>query len=276
MKKSIDKFKIDAKTEVIFENNDWLVIENGTPLISVPKYLYKYFSLSDFSIDSLENDYIYLSNPMDFNDPFDCNRNLIAEKQKELRDWQYVDKLNDISHMGIACFSENGMEPLLWSHYTNSYRGFCLKFNVQSLIKAQNGHFKLKRVIYSQAPEVISRDHPFSSYYLYLLKLNNWNYEQEWRLLFQNPSNAENRFYFDKNCIEEISIGYKNMYNSSNKELELKSKFESIRKEKFNDVPLMTVGPHQTKLELNKLMLKEGTVEDGMEMLKHNFPFLFK
>lgn len=38
----------------------------------------------------------------------------------------------------------------------------------------------------------------------------------------------------------------------------------------------MTVGPHQTKLELNKVLIKEGTVEDGMEMLKHNFPFLFK
>ena len=31
----------------------------------------------------------------------------------------------------------------------------------------------------------------------------------------------------------------------------------------------MTVGPHQTKLELNKILLKEGTVEDGMEQDPH-------
>ncbi|SEA52592.1 Protein of unknown function [Flavobacterium gillisiae] len=272
----MEKFKIDSSTEVIFENNDWVVTENGTPQISVPKYLYKYFSLNEYSIDSLENDYIYLSNPKDFNDPFDCNRNLIAEKQKELRDWQYIERLNDISDIGIACFSENGMEPLLWSHYANSYRGFCLKFNVESLINAQNSSVKLNRVIYSQAPEVISLEHPFSSYYQYLLKLNNWNYEQEWRLLFQNPNDAENRFYFDKSCIQEISVGYKNMDNSTDKDRELKSRFDRIRKERFNDVPLMTVGPHQTKLELNKVLLKEGTIEDGMEMLKHKFPFLFK
>lgn len=272
----MEKFKIDSSTDVIFENNDWVVIENGTPQISMPKYLYKYFSLNNFSIDSLENDYIYLSNPKDFNDPFDCNRNLIAQKQKELGDWEYVERLNDISDKGIACFSENGMEPLLWSHYANSYRGFCLKFKVESLINAQDDSVKLKRVIYSQSPEVISQEHPFSSYYQYLLKLNNWNYEQEWRLLFQNPSNAENRFYFDKNCIEEISVGYKNMDNFTDKERELKSAFDRIRKERFNDVPLMTVGPHQTKLELNKVLLKEGTVEDGMEMLKYKFPFLFK
>lgn len=272
----MEKFKIDSSTEVIFENNDWVVIENGTPQISMPKYLYKYFSLNNFSIDSFENDYVFLSNPKDFNDPFDCNRNLIAQKQKELGDWEYVERLNDISDKGIACFSENGMEPLLWSHYANSYRGFCLKFKVESLINAQDDSVKLKRVIYSQAPEVISQEHPFSSYYQYLLKLNNWNYEQEWRLLFQNPSNTENRFYFDKNCIEEISVGYKNMDNFTDKERELKSAFDRIRKEKFNDVPLMTVGPHQTKLELSKVLLKEGTVEDGMEMLKYKFPFLFK
>ena len=62
------KFKIDSNTDIIFENNDWVVIENETPQTYEPKYLYKYFSLNDFSIDSLENDYIYLSNPKDFNE----------------------------------------------------------------------------------------------------------------------------------------------------------------------------------------------------------------
>lgn len=275
MKQSMEKFYIDSSTEVIFENNDWIVIEKGTPQISVPKYLYKYFSLNDFSIDSLENDYIYLSNPKDFNDPFDCNRNLITEQRKELRDWQYVERLNNISEIGITCFSENGMEPLLWGHYANSYHGFCLKFNVESLIRDQNDSVKLKRVIYSQAPEAISQEHPFSVYYQYLLKLSNWKYEQEWRLLYKNPSTTENRFYIDSKCIEEFSVGYKNMENSTDKERELKTKFDRIKKEKYKDVPLMTVGPHQTKFELKKVLLKEGTVEDGMEMLKYNFPFLF-
>lgn len=272
----MEKFIIDLRTEVIFENNDWVVIEKGIPQNSVPKYLYKYFSLNVFSIDSFENGYIYLSNPKDFNDPFDCNRNLIFEHRKELNDWQYVERLNDISDIGITCFSENGMEPLLWGHYAQSYRGFCLKFNVESLINNQNDSVKLKRVIYSKSPETISQEHPFSDYYQYLLKLNNWKYEQEWRLLFKNPSTIENKFYIDRNCIEEISVGFKNMENSTYEERELKTKFDKIRKEKFENVPLMNVGPHQTKLELEKVLLKEGTVENGMEMIKHNFPFLFE
>ena len=270
----MEKFKIDSSKEVIFENNDWVVFENGTPQISFPKYLYKYFSLNDFSLDSLENDYIFLSNPKDFNDPFDCNRNLITEKRKELKNWQYVERLNDISDVGISCFSENGMEPLLWGHYADSYHGFCLKFNVESLINGQNDSVKLKRVIYSLDPEAISQKHPFSDYYQYLLKLNNWQYEQEWRLLVKNPITSENRFYVDRNCIEEISVGYKHMENSIEQERGFNSTFDRIRKEKFKDVPLMIVGPHQTKLELKKVLLIEGNVEKGMEMLKHNFPFL--
>ena len=54
MKQSMKKFKIDTSTEVIFENDDWVVIEKGIPQISVSKCLYKYFSLNDFSIDRLE------------------------------------------------------------------------------------------------------------------------------------------------------------------------------------------------------------------------------
>lgn len=269
------KFKIDSITEVILVNNDWVVLENGTPQASMPRSLYKYFSLNNFSINNLQNDYIYLSNPKDFNDPFDCNRNLIIEKQKQLRNWQYVEQLNDISDIGIASFSEYGMEPLLWSHYANSYRGFCIKFNLESLIKSQNDSVKLKKVIYSDSPQVISEKHPFSNYYHYLLKLKNWNYESEWRLLFENPRNTENRFYFDKSCIEEISLGYKISDTTSEKERELYDTFNKIKKERFSDVPLMTVEPHQTKLELKKMMLKEGTYEDAMEMIKNNFGFLF-
>lgn len=270
----MEKFKIDSNTEVIFKNNDWIVIENGTPLFSIPKYLYKYFSINEFSLDGFENNYIYLSNPKDFNDPFDCNRNLISEKQIEQNEWQYIERLNDISDLGIACFSENGMAPLLWSHYTNSYYGFCLKFNVESLIACTNDSIALKRVIYSNAPEVISQKHPFSSYYQYLLKLDHWRYEQEWRILYQKPSDIENKLYFENNCIEEISVGYKNMENFTNKERELNSKFDQIRKEKFYGIPLMTVGPHQTKLELKKVLLKDGTIEEAMKLIKHNFPFM--
>jgi len=272
----MEKFNIDSKTEISFDQKDWNVIENGVSQDSNTKSLYKYFSLTEFSLDSLRNDYVYLSNPKDFNDPFDCNRNLIIEKQKEIEDWQYVETLNDISEIGISSFSENGMEPLLWSHYANSYRGFCLKFKPNFLNERNKELVKLKKVIYSESPNPISIKLKFAKFYQFILKLNNWSYEKEWRLLFQNPTSVNNKYYFDANSIEEISIGYKFMKPRNDEERKLKDQFDKLRKEKFKNIPLYTVGPNNTKLELQKLRLLEGTVEDALEMVNRNISRMFK
>jgi hypothetical protein len=267
----MEKIVIDLKTEILFDKNDWKVFKEGKPEKTETKSLFKYFSLNDHSLDSLENNYVYLSNPKDFNDPFDCNRNLIIEKQKEIKDLEYVESLNDISEIGICSFSENGIEPLLWSHYANSYRGFCLKFKPEFLIKKNLEFAKLKKVIYSKEPRSISLKSDFAKYYQYILKLENWNYENEWRLLFQNPSQVENKYHFNENCIEEISIGYKFMEPRNDKERELKNNFDKLRKDKFKNVPLYTVGPSNTKLELQKLRLLDGTKEEAITMIRKIF-----
>jgi hypothetical protein len=272
----MEKIIIDSKTEILFDKDDWKLIEDGITQDTNRSSLYKYFSLNEYSLDSLKNDYVYLSNPKDFNDPFDCNRNLIIEKQKEIEKWQYVETLNDISNIGISCFSENGMEPLLWSHYADSYSGFCVKFKCDFLNQKNKELIKLKKVIYSQSPNSISIDSNFAKYYQYYLKLDNWSYENEWRLLFHNPSTVQNKCNFNVNSIEEISIGYKFMNPRNDNERKLKEQFNILRKEKFKDIPLYTVGPHYTKLELQKSRLVEGTVKDAMEMINHNSNRLFK
>jgi hypothetical protein len=272
----MEKFKIDSKTEVLFDEKDWIIIENGISQLTKSKNLYKYYSLTEFSLDSLKNNYVYLNNPINFNDPFDCNRNLIIEKQKQINEWEYVETLNDISKIGIASFSENGMEPLLWSHYANSYRGFCVKFKPDFINQKNNEQVKLKKVIYSDKPTAISIDSKFSEYYQYILKLNDWNYEKEWRLLFHNPSSVQSKFFFDADSIEEISIGYKFLSPSSDYEIDLKKQFDELRKGKFKSIPLYTVGPHNTKLELEKMKLVQGTIEDGLEMINRTFERLFK
>jgi hypothetical protein len=272
----MEKFNIDSKTEILFDQKDWKVIENGVSQDSSTKSLYKYFSLTKNSLDSLKNNYVYLSNPKDFNDPFDCNRNLIIQKKKEIKEWEYVETLNDISEIGISSFSQNGMEPLLWSHYANSYRGFCLKFKSDFLNKKNKELVKLKKVIYSDSPNPISINLKFSNFYQFILKLNNWSYEKEWRLLFQNPSSVNNKCYFDESSIEEISIGYKFMEPRNNEEKNLKDQFDKLRKERFKNIPLFIVSPHNTKLELQKLPLIEGTLKDAQEMANRSINPMFK
>jgi len=66
----MEYFKVDSKTEILFDNDDLEIKSNGVIQAINPISLYKYFALSEFSLDALENNYVYLSNPKDFNDPF--------------------------------------------------------------------------------------------------------------------------------------------------------------------------------------------------------------
>jgi hypothetical protein len=79
------------------------------------------------------------------------------------------------------------------------------------------------------------------------------------------------KYHFNENCIEEISIGYKFMEPRNDKERELKNNFDKLRKDKFKNVPLYTVGPSNTKLELQKLRLLDGTKEEAIEMIRKIF-----
>ena len=42
------------------------------------------------------------------------------------------------------------------------------------------------------------------------------------------------------------------------------------------EIPLTSIGPHQTKLKLYKTLFKEGTIDDAFEMLNHKFSFFHK
>jgi hypothetical protein len=267
----MEKFEIDSKTSILYDQEDWKIVENGIPKNNNKKSFFKYYSLTELSLDSLKNNYVYLSNPKDFNDPFDCNRNLIVEKQKTIENYEYVETLNNVPEIGICSFSENGMEPLLRSHYTNSYRGFCLKFKPDFLDQLHEDFIKFKKVIYSESPNPISTDFKFSEYYRYVLKLSNWSYEKEWRLLCKNPSVINNKYNFNENCIEEVSIGYKFLQPRNDQERKLKDEFEKLKNTKFKNIPLYTVGPHNTKIELQKLPLLQGTMEDAIEMMTRMF-----
>ena len=38
-------------------------------------------------------------------------------------------------NIGITCFSETHDNPLMWSHYTNKHKGFCVEYDIDMLIK---------------------------------------------------------------------------------------------------------------------------------------------
>lgn len=178
--------------------------------------IYKYHKINQFAYDLLINSEIYFENPYKYNDPFDCNLTIDANNSPEqikhyfkIANWNksadkdpeiqrliatnftdqsaYKRKINAISKqviskLGLSCFGSTNNNLLMWAHYTQDHKGFCLEFDYSF----DSDFFRpLKKVIYDET-------YPIYNYYegknnavaqLMLHKSNHWEYENEIRLI---------------------------------------------------------------------------------------------
>ncbi|MDR3695276.1 DUF2971 domain-containing protein [Mucilaginibacter sp.] len=134
----------------------------------ISRELHRYHSVNQYLIDSLMGNYIWFSNPEDFNDPYDCNldfdfectrveleaffreinnmpenayrKKSESELQEEitkcvdnpevLRQRNREQSIDGIKRIGVCCFSEHDDRLLMWSHYGNKHQGACLTFDI--------------------------------------------------------------------------------------------------------------------------------------------------
>ncbi len=96
------------------------------------------------------------------------------------------------SHFFIQCFSEVKDSVLMWGHYANAHKGFCIEYDVNNLIKIENKNKGLYPIFYSHdLPDFNQNlfnflsnkkvDNFYNLIFLSLVKYNNWEYEKEWR-----------------------------------------------------------------------------------------------
>tara|TARA_B110000902_G_C14149750_1_gene529040 strand:+ start:63 stop:911 length:849 start_codon:yes stop_codon:yes gene_type:complete len=124
---------------------------------------------------------------------------------------------NREKHLGVISFSKIWNNLLMWSHYSNSHKGFCVGFNTQKLInsrKFENGC----KVFYPQNYPLVK---PFDNDVekitsIFYNKSNDWSYEEEYRMIKSFGSHRNNDefkkqkiFYFEDNFISEVILGWK-------------------------------------------------------------------
>ena len=193
--------------------------------MACPDRLYKYQSLSAYSLAGLLNGTIWLSKPAAFNDPLDCAITLDRERMDEsiqdaigvalagtgLKDLDGIrpsDReafeahrsqiLGLLQNMGVCSFSAVSNHLLMWSHYATHHRGFCIEYDSSEGSQLRG---LAKEVLYSDdAPSLTAKDiasHTGGSSLeiLWLTKAACWSYEHEWRVImsegnkpFQAPS----------------------------------------------------------------------------------------
>ena len=214
------------------------------------KSIYKYFNINDFSIDALKKRSVWLSSPTNFNDPYDCGLSIDYERLRKEEDDYFrlmfrssdekdkekairmgltpgwvisVAKCNMEEYfgaIGICSFSESKLNLLLWAHYADKHKGFCVEYDCSDGSKLKE---LLERVNYvNDIPSITHREinnsgdgegrkRYFSN--LALIKSTDWQYEKEWRLI----QDYQNQYYRDELNIKAIYLGTR--FDSNNKDL---------------------------------------------------------
>lgn len=200
-----------------------------------PKKLYKYFSFDSHWIDNIKNGTIVFNSACNFNDPLDSRWSLDYEYILKARfmdadqDTKFVDEyINDIDKKSmitlyeedllylydlyrISCFSETPCSNLMWGHYADKHKGFCLEYDVEKLTDKLN---LLLPVVYTEKPfdasdilDMRGIDDKFATLCPVLFKSKDWSYEKEWRIISFNRDN-QIELYNVSDAITGVFLGF--------------------------------------------------------------------
>lgn len=218
---------------------------------TIPDKLYRFRSVNKDNIISFSSDEIYLNFPSNYNDPSDCMLHVDPEKVVEvifadssldentvsgnefIPSQDYIKSMKAADYgidtiqrvregVKVACFSEDVISPLMWSHYADSHRGFALRYDVKSFNSCNSDDCEYAQYCHSSSiplfPVYYKNKRPdttpyacacalgvkndiigIDDYYpIPLLPLiqkgKDWAYEKEWRYICRNINNQSIEF----------------------------------------------------------------------------------
>ncbi|MDD2306067.1 MAG: DUF2971 domain-containing protein [Prolixibacteraceae bacterium] len=242
--------------------------------------LYKYFTVDEYSISNLIRNELYCRNYKAFNDPFECwfilkEGSPDPEKEpdrfeKICQIWGYEKESDDafydsyylymeelesyqpdikkiLDGSRISCFSKEIDNLLMWSHYADGLRGFCLEFDESLMLSVDTDkEASIIPVLYAEEPPIVDKmlyslandqiwfnemalnEEPSSSYHqdyeegikdaeqlldaLYTktiaTKPIQWKYEEEIRLVFNSKEASKGEYFkYPPEAIKGIIFG---------------------------------------------------------------------
>ncbi len=221
--------------------------------------IFKYTSL-EIAESIVCGQLLKFNNPAFFNDPFDCDINLLEfnfnEKSPEIdNDLEIVktilqrefgeetqslmrkisdeqinefykrSQLEKISRSSICCFSKTFKNTTMWAHYGDNHRGICLNFDLsvdEPFIDFPSERFGKGPVDYGNySPINYMKSKQTAIEKLFLTKSEDWQYEEEFRFYILEDHGL---YRFNKDFLKGIVFGIR----VSNDEIE---RFKKICKQ---------------------------------------------
>ena len=147
-------------------------------------------------------------------DPKDVTKWLESHSQEKANDLVtqiMQDYHNSLLNQRLCCFSSSCLHPLLWSHYSNSHRGFCLIFDAST--EEFGSALKVKYQSNYPSLEITDSDPSRNLHVIVLTKAEFWSYEDEFRLIGVDSEGREylpiknNTFVFPENLLVGVIFG---------------------------------------------------------------------
>lgn len=134
-------------------------------ILNLPKRLYKYYRYDSSLNENRLKGEVFLATPFDFNDPCDCQRDVInnsATREKSKYKGWVCNKLQELGYskgdslrisksllmedtykydvykkqlekVGILCLTSNKAESLMWGYYANN-DGYCIEYDTKKIV----------------------------------------------------------------------------------------------------------------------------------------------
>ena len=219
--------------------------------------LYRYTPPKIYNLRSFEKQTIFLSQNGTFNDIYE---GIPSDDLNGISNFD-LSLLNDSAY--IACFSEKHDNLLMWSHYADSHRGFCIEYDLKLLnlnsdilshiypvlYHNQRESFPIKDIIESMRElndsiyknEVcdINVDKLLT---LFTVKGLDWKYEREWRVIYtkkdmydrsETNSISKSLQILSFPCVSAIYLGYRIDPDIKSNILEIVSRLRNTTKRKI-------------------------------------------
>ncbi|HEX2878412.1 MAG TPA: DUF2971 domain-containing protein [Polyangiaceae bacterium] len=189
----------------------------------LPSRIFKYRTFNAYALENLRQSRLWMSPPADFNDPFDSSisvdlePSLLAELTKTADSPEIVSEHDIIaraaqltrelstdlsgSHQNalkVCSFTTSSASLVMWAHYADYHRGFCLEYDVATLsanhrrllfpVSYADDRFSLTEhfMQFSAPGATHDPNSPFAQHLPALAavrKSPHWEYESEWRIL---------------------------------------------------------------------------------------------
>lgn len=201
-----------------------------------------------------EQNYMWASLPLNFNDPYDCALHIACNSSKIINE----DVYNFINKKAVICFCENNNNMLMWSHYADSHKGICVGYDFSkfdNLFKSKE--IKLKRLqnvnyTHTNNIDINVLNNPNDSDFwaelnkLFYTKSTDWAYENEWRVILEydkeiDKSETGRKLDIKLNeIIKEVVFGVK-----------CNEQTESFMKENFSNAKFKKATLDSEKFQIN-------------------------